>query len=158
MAQKKQSRQGFVWFLFIFYSLIMLRLLFNRPSSFSGWEYYPQLLRANINYIPFLTIRNYLQVIIHRTNDDVLTHCIVNLAGNVALFIPAGLFLPKLWPKLRNFFRFFLICFCIIFLVETVQLLTLRGSFDVDDIILNLLGMTLGFVLFHIFRKPSAKT
>ena len=76
------------------------------------------------------------------------THCFMNLAGNIVLFIPAGWLLPRLWVWMRNFFRFFALCAGVIFLVETVQLFTLLGRFDIDDLILNLFGMILGFILF----------
>lgn len=156
MRQKKQADTVLWGILFGVYCLVMLRLLLGRRSSFSGWDSYPLLLQYNTNLIPFFTIGNYLQVIFKRTNDDVLTHCIINLVGNVALFIPAGIFLPALWSKLQKLPRFLFTCFLVILLVETVQLFTLRGSFDVDDIILNLFGMLLGFIAFHIFKKPSA--
>lgn len=153
MGMKKQQKNNFLWFVFGMYCAVMLWLLFDRPSDMVQGLSYKELLRQNVNLQPFLTIRNYLYVIIHRSNDSVLVHCIVNLLGNVLLFIPAGLWLPKLCPRLRNFFRFFFTCFGVILLVETVQLFTLLGSFDVDDIILNLFGMTAGFVLYHIFKK-----
>ena len=63
--------------------------------------------------------------------------------------------IPKIWPKQRNFFRFFVSCTGIMFLVEVLQLFTLLGSFDVDDLILNLFGMTLGFILYHLKRKGT---
>ena len=80
---------------------------------------------------------------------------LVNLGGNVLLFIPAGVLLPKLWPKQRNFFRFFATCTGIMFFIEVLQLFTLLGSFDIDDLILNLAGMTLGFIGYHLFRKQK---
>ena len=38
------------------------------------------------------------------------------------------------------------ICLLVMLAVETAQLLTLLGSFDVDDLILNLFGMILGYL------------
>lgn len=156
MSRKKVSRNPFIRFLFLVYCAVMLWLLFFRSWGWVEGLSYRQMLETNINLTPLLTIRNYLQVVIHRTNDDVLVHCFINLAGNVLLFIPAGYLLPKLWKKQENFFRFFLTCSLAIFLVELVQLFSLLGSFDIDDIILNLLGMTLGFVYYQI-RKPRRK-
>ena len=42
--------------------------------------------------------------------------------------------------------------------MEVIQLFTLLGSFDVDDVILNLLGMTVGFLIHAIgSAKPKSK-
>lgn len=153
MRRSRTPRARFLRFLFILYCCIMLWLLFCRSPGWVEGLSYEEQLQANINIKPWYTISNYLKVILQRTNDDVLAHCIINLAGNVLLFIPAGVLIPKIWPKQRNFFCFFFSCFGIMFLVEVLQLFTLLGSFDVDDLILNLLGMTIGFIGYHLFSK-----
>ena len=68
-------------------------------------------------------------------------------------FIPVGVLLPKVSKALQNFLRFFLLCFAIMLAVELLQLVTLLGCFDVDDLILNLSGMSLGFLLERIIRR-----
>ena len=131
----------------------MLWLLFGRSEGFvAGISYKDQLLQ-NINLVPLFTIQNYLYILTHSQNRYMLVHCFINLAGNLLMFIPAGWLLPRIWKKLRNFFRFFTLCLGLIFLVETVQLFTLLGSFDIDDIILNLAGMVMGFILHALNRK-----
>ena len=80
-------------------------------------------------------------------------HCVVNLAGNVVLFIPIGYFLPRLWMKMRRFFPFLFTCILSVCLVEVLQLLTLLGSMDIDDLILNLFGMIIGYLIFMIFKR-----
>ena len=75
------------------------------------------------------------------TNDAVLMHCIINLVGNVVLFLPPGWLLPHIWVRFRNFFRFFFTCLAAILLAEITQLLTLLGSFDIDDVILNMAAL-----------------
>ena len=137
-------------FLFVVYCGIMLWLLFGRSQGWTEGMTYQQMLRANTNLTPFSTIKAYWNVVVYRTNDDYLVHCFINLAGNVLLFIPAGWLLPKVFPRQRNFFRFFATCTGLIFLVESLQLFTLLGSFDIDDVILNLAGMILGFLVYHI--------
>ena len=134
------------------YSLVMLWLLFGREN---GWEEglpYRQQLRSNINLIPFLTIKNYYYTLIGSSSGEMVRHCFINLAGNVLLFIPAGYLLPRLWRRQRTFVLFLFTCACLILLVEAIQLVTLLGSFDVDDVILNLSGMTLGYLLCIISR------
>lgn len=152
MANKKRkvNTQPFWRFLFVVYCGVMLWLLFGRSQGWVTGFTYRQMLEQNVNLTPLSTIRDYWNVVAHRTNDDYFVHCFINLAGNVLLFIPAGWLLPKVFPKQRNFFRFFVTCTGLIFLVETLQLFTLLGSFDIDDVILNLAGMIMGFLVYHI--------
>ncbi len=156
MAKRKQTSNAVLGTVFGLYCGVMLWLLFDRTSSRIEGLSYAENLRLNRNLIPFFTIGNYWKVIVHRTNDDVLVHCVINLLGNILLFVPAGYLMPRLWKKQRNFFRFFFTCVAAILAVELLQLVTLLGSFDVDDIILNVFGMLLGYILYLIISKPSA--
>jgi len=151
--KRDPRRSPFLRFAFVVYCALMLWLLFCRSWGWDDGLSYRQMLQSNINLTPLFTIKNYLYVIIHRSNDDVLIHCIINLLGNVLLFIPLGYLLPKIFAEQENLFRFFLTCTLSILLVELVQLFTLLGSFDVDDIILNLSGMLLGFIYYHLTKK-----
>lgn len=152
--KKQPKKNPALRFLFFVYCLVMLWLLFGRSSGWVEGLTYEEQLRQNVNLTPFLTIQNYVYVVLHGSNETLIRHCIVNLGGNIFLFIPAGWLLPRLWPKLRNFFLFFLVCTAAIFLVEVIQLFTLLGSFDIDDLILNLFGMTLGYI-FYLVAHPK---
>lgn len=155
MAKRKTQRNVFPRFVFILYCAVMLWLLFFRSAGWITGMTYQEQLQHNINLTPLYTIQSYWNVVFHRTNDSALVHCIINLAGNVILFIPAGYLIPNLWRKQRNYLRFFATCFGIMFFIEALQLFTLLGSFDVDDLILNLSGMTIGFIGFHLFAKKK---
>jgi glycopeptide antibiotics resistance protein len=135
----------------------MLWLLFGRSSGWTEGLAYREMLGQNINMTPFFTIRNYLHVILHHHSTYLVTHCVINLLGNILLFIPAGWLLPKIWKKQRNFFLLFLTCALSILLIEVLQLFTLLGSFDVDDLILNLFGMTMGFIGFRLLNALKKK-
>ena len=156
MKKRKTNMLPLTRFLFLVYLALMLWLLFGRSYGWIDGLSYREMLRQNINLQPLLTIRNYLHVIIHRSNDTVLVHCIINLAGNVVMFIPAGWLLPRIWKIYRNFFQFLATCTAAILLVELTQLLTLLGSFDIDDVILNLIGLTIGY-LFYLLTHPREK-
>ena len=145
----KKKRAGFVCFLL--YCALMLWLLFDRSGYEPGVPYAHQL---RWNLIPFETVVLFYRLLTSG-NPAYRMHAIINLGGNVLLFIPAGVLLPKLWPKQRNFFRFIATCTGIMFFIEVLQLFTLLGSFDIDDLILNLAGMTLGFIGYHLFRKQK---
>ena len=153
MAKACTGRNKFLRFVFFLYCAAMLWLLFCRSSGWMEGLSYEDQLRHNINIVPLFTIKNYWNVVVNRTNDSVLVHCVINLLGNILLFIPIGVMMPRLWKKQRNYFRFFATCFGVMFFIEVLQLFTLLGSFDVDDLILNLFGMTLGFLGFHLFCK-----
>lgn len=156
MSRKKQNTQPLLRFAFVVYLALMLWLLFGRSRGWVDGLSYEQMLHLNVNFRPLFTIRNYLQVVLHRTNDSVFVHCVINLVGNVVMFIPAGWLLPGIWKNHRNFFQFTATCLAAILLIELTQLLTLLGSFDVDDVILNMAGLWIGYlayILTHLKRK-----
>ena len=73
------------------------------------------------------------------------------LAANVVLFMPFGLFSALLW---RNFGwkRALLTGVCITLFIESCQLFIGR-AFDIDDLMLNTLGVFCGFLLSPVFRR-----
>lgn len=157
MSKKKKRKTTdstpFLRFLFVVYAGVLLWLLFDRPIAQDPVSDYAEIMRGNMNLIPFHTIGNYWKVVTRWEFTPLFRHCVINLGGNVFLFIPIGYFLPRLWPFLRNFFSFLLTCTMAITLVELVQLVTLLGSLDIDDLILNLFGMVVGYLIYMIFKK-----
>lgn len=80
----------------------------------------------------------------------------MNLVGNVAIFIPFGFILP--WAsRYTNVLQ--TTCFTLLFslLIECVQLVTKIGSFDVDDLLLNTIGGCIGYITFYICCKFRRK-
>lgn len=83
-------------------------------------------------------------------NGVSLTGRLVNLAGNVIVFVPFGLLLPLVQECFRSPFILTLwVIFCIL-LLETLQMVLRVGSFDVDDLLLNLVGVWSGLLLLGI--------
>lgn len=77
---------------------------------------------------------------------------IKNILGNIFLFIPLGIMLPILRKKFQNFSRTILFAFCLSLSVEILQLFSgyIGNSgriFDIDDILLNIIGAGLGLIL-----------
>ena len=62
-----------------------------------------------------------------------------NIVLNIAMFIPFGVLIPVLYPKLRAVWKITAICLVGTLLIETTQLITHRGIFAVDDILHNVL-------------------
>lgn len=72
-----------------------------------------------------------------------------NLFGNVLIFVPFGFFMPMA-SKYRSFWATLFWSFGLSLGVETFQLFTKVGSFDVDDLLLNTIGGVVGYIVFVI--------
>ena len=113
-------------------------------------DYWTQI-RANLNLEPFHTIRLFFKVLGQPAYNSA---AVVNLGGNVILFIPLGFFLPRVFPKLQKFWKTLLATILMITAVELAQLFSLLGSCDIDDLILNVLGSSLGYAIHKYAKKP----
>ena len=103
-----------------------------------------------VNFVPFKTIRNYLK---YSTDAD---NVLVNLGGNVLMFVPWGLGLPLLWRKFQSFGKVMFTSLMLPIFIEFCQLFIGR-SVDVDDVILNFAGGVLGGMLYLVIRKLFPK-
>ena len=71
------------------------------------------------------------------------------LIENVLLFIPYGFVCPWHLKSARSFIRCSGLGLITTFAIECMQLVTRRGVFQIDDILTNLLGSMIGYVLFR---------
>lgn len=134
--------------IFMLYTFYMLWLLFIRSRSTAAGDYW-ELVRQNISLVPFRTLFQYIKSLLGGTESDEARHAFINIFGNIILFVPFGILLPFIFEKLRRT-QWFLLCFgAAITLIETVQLFTLRGACDVDDLLLNTFGALIGFLIFY---------
>ena len=144
---------------FIIYLLALLYLLFlkgilvrgHRIETIEDYGFW-QGIQWCVNLVPFRTISDYIKRMDPISINSIHDFAIQNLAGNVLLFVPMGMFLPYFLPKQRKFLKFFITSFFTIVCVEILQLITLLGACDIDDLILNLTGACVGFVLFYLIK------
>lgn len=156
MVTEKNKR--ILWALFCLYCAAMLYLLFAREDGAVDIPYLEQVT-ARINLTPFHTIMRQIRRLGDFDRPWLMRHSFINLFGNVVLFIPMGIFLPRIWKKLRSWWKTLLATAGIIVLVEIGQVLTLLGRGDVDDVILNVIGAAVGYGVYRIMEKgtsPSA--
>jgi glycopeptide antibiotics resistance protein len=132
--------------LLVLYALLLMWLLFGQRIG-------AQQVSVRYNLQPLDTIRRYLWVLRHSSDAIQRQHAIVNLLGNVVLFVPLGILLPSLFSKLEHIFHFFLLTLLVIVLLEFLQLLTGLGALDVDDLFLNMVGTNAGFLLWRWFCR-----
>ena len=100
------------------------------------------------NLMPFSTIKQYMQYKNYNFNT-----WIINLLGNIGVFIPFGILIPLAFR--RRFLKSIIIFEAGLLVLEIAQLVTKKGSFDIDDFILNTIGFLLGYGLYiFIIRIP----
>lgn len=134
--------------LFIIYIALMLWLLFGQRMGRELNDSYSEVLLSNINLIPFATVKLFLNAIQGSLSDYTVKHSLINLIGNVVMFIPLGYFIPSVSKKHSSFRKCISLCALIILIVEIVQLFTLLGSCDIDDFILNIAGIIIGYGIY----------
>lgn len=125
LKQKINIKQEFIIILFIIYLLI----LFNIVTT--------QILNYNDN-----NMKLFKEITRYKIGSNLFFK---NVIGNILLFIPFGLFLAYFYKAKC----FFILIVTIIYssLIETFQLLIGR-VFDIDDIILNVIGSLVGYLLY----------
>jgi len=144
----KKIFTGFVIASAIFYIFVLYTLLFALQGR--GMVIMSEHMLDNYNYwnsiniIPFKTIMEYIIAIFH---ESIRGHAIRNLCGNLFLLFPLGFYLPFFTQKMAKMKTYILVVVVFIVAVEIIQVITKTGSFDVDDIILNLTGALMGFII-----------
>ncbi len=137
-------KQNRIWaVLFELYGALMLWLLFDRPGYAEGVPYWEQVAQQ-LNLIPFRTLRLFADLLDSGVRAYIQM-AVINLGGNVIMFIPLGFLLPRVFAKLNRFWKVLLTTALIITAVEIIQLLTLVGSCDIDDLVLNVIGAAIGY-------------
>lgn len=130
--------------------LVIMVLLFKIPAGMDIFN--PARTRLEMQLIPFKTIIEYASQV-HSFTD----WFIKNLVCNIVMFIPYGLLLPYIMEPKKLLLKVAIIGTVFSGLIEIIQYIFAIGKFDIDDIILNLLGTILGYVLYLIVEKIRNK-
>lgn len=153
---KSNSKREFVYSIFAGYASALSLVLFmpNAYLSNKGVElssnnfdfigdFKERIHQGNwgVNIIPFRTIKNYI-------NYSASFHIFSNIIGNILIFMPLAYMLIYLYEPLRDLKKFMITLTLISFFIEFFQFFMGR-SVDIDDIILNLLGGLIAYLIFH---------
>lgn len=82
---------------------------------------------------------------------------LLNVVGNVAMFLPSGIVLPVVYKRLDRFWKVVAAGAGISLAIELTQLLFAVRASDVDDLILNTLGVVLGYGIYAGVRRLLGK-
>lgn len=154
MKEKKHGGRLFMGTCLLVYVILMVLLLYAKGVSTCAYRIelaksqgYWETVRRYTNPVPLKTIRPFLSLVSSFSLYDKIMNQIV---GNILIFIPTGIFLPFYHEKLRRPVIFCVTALLLILFVEISQVLSFLGSFDVDDILLNICGCLIGWLLFSV--------
>ena len=116
--------------LFLYYLLLGL----ENPASYG------------VNMIPFREITRY------KIGSNLFVY---NVIGNIAVFIPFGLFLNNILKSKRVIYTI-LIAIIISLTAEVIQY-KIGRAFDVDDVILNTFGAVIGYYIYRLIMFTNDK-
>ncbi len=110
---------------------------------------------SRANLIPFKTIADALF-------NQALPTDIPTLVYNIGAFVPVGFLLPLTAARFRKWLPTLIAGLLIALAFELIQLFTMLGEADVDDLILNATGTLIGygifqagFALYHKIYNPA---
>jgi len=123
----------FVFFPFSKVNGVIQPLVFDRTNA------YP----FRINLIPFIYLMDY----------ESMGEVWLNLAGNVAMFVPIGVIWPYVFRRLDSHRKVFAAGIGVSACIEILQLPFYDRLTDIDDLLLNTLGYAVGYGLFLLAEK-----
>lgn len=101
----------------------------------------------NINLLPFKTICSQLRRFKH-----IPIIVMENILGNIVIFIPFGVLFPLSLRK-TSYYKTFLAGIIYVLFIELMQFVFMLGVFDIDDIILNCVGIACGYVIYIVLKQ-----
>lgn len=122
---------------FIYYVILLFNMVvFARYNSIDSY-----------NLIPFKSI---VDIFKNGTTYEV----IINIFGNLLVFMPLEYFLIELF-KVKKFSINFILSFVIILLIELFQYVFKVGVLDIDDLILCTFGMMMFYIIYTRIKKDD---
>jgi glycopeptide antibiotics resistance protein len=137
-------------FILIAYSVILIKVMVFKDVPMirigSLMIYFGGSQTGPANLTPFKTILVYL------LGEKGLMIGGINLVGNIILLVPIGLLVPLVFRKI-TWKKMFVLAVITGFAIEGLQVILRVGIFDIDDVILNGLGVMLGYWAFTVLGK-----
>jgi glycopeptide antibiotics resistance protein len=95
-----------------------------------------------VNLLPLLNLFDY----------DSKRDLLLNVIGNAAMFVPSGIVLPIVYKRLNTFWKVLLAGIGISVCIEIIQLPFSVRATDIDDLILNTIGVIAGYGIYALIR------
>ena len=150
---KKQTKTlTIIWWVYIVLLFVFVVVKFKGSFNELSERITSYSIQGSINYnlIPFRNI----SVQIRRITQ---WWALKNLLGNIVPFVPFGFLLPIAYRKFNSTIKVLSIGLVSILLIEIFQFFTKLGHFDVDDIILNMIGIICGYFMLLLINRIFIK-
>jgi len=112
-----------------------------------------------INFIPIENTLKEFSETFKKKREFMTSHSLENIIGNIFLFVPLGIFLPLISKRFNSFIKNFLFGLFFSLSIEILQWVSRQygvyRSVDIDDVILNVIGIVCGFFIVKIFMAPK---
>lgn len=153
------KRHPFFKALFVVYNIVLAYCLIIRHIGVFHNDTWIEYLRHNTNFLPFFSVR----ILLAATSgfSVVLWRLLRVFVGNFLLFIPFGMLSSEVFLNCTTK-RLVTISLVISLLIETLQILSCIGTFDIEVVCFRVFGSLLGFCLRncirHTFKRRSNET
>ena len=87
-----------------------------------------------------------LEPLVHLFDYENRSEALINLYGNIGMFVPTGIILPILYKRVNRLWKAVGIGFAMSLIIELSQLMFYERTSDVDDLILNTIGVAIGYL------------
>lgn len=134
---------------------VILLVIFNRPRGILFDGSLGDYIIQYSNLIPFKSISFYIGTLIDGSINTNIS--VSNLLLVPTLVMPIGFLVPFIIRKAKKYGTFVIIICGFMLVAETLQMLLKVGIFDIDDVILGLVGATVGYALHIIICKIVGK-
>lgn len=145
--QVNRKREGKL--LLVYICLIVVARFTFFPFSRVDGRIQPLLYDPN-NCWPF---RINLLPLVHLMDYPAFRDTMLNLIGNITMFIPLGVVWPAVFKELDTHKKVIAAGVGVSLCIEILQLPFFDRVSDIDDLLLNSLGFVLGYGLYLLFRR-----
>lgn len=105
-----------------------------------------KIIPMRLNLIPFIHL------------FDIYSGSVMNIIGNIVMFIPVGIIWPMCFKNINKMWKTILAGFGLSLFIELSQFLFYERCSDVDDLLLNTFGVVIGAIIYFGIKKLIVKT
>ena len=105
-------------------------------------------MKYSFNIVPFSTIKLFITGYINGYVN--FKNFAINIFGNLFILMPYGMFVPLIIKRINKYYKFLTLMIIFVLVIELLQFVTLSGSCDIDDLLLNVVGASIMYFVCKI--------